>query len=118
MNTSVLYLKHMVHVYNNALIIMQDEAHDQVLVAFNIWDVTATSLGIHGILEGFHAKTSLFAWRKSTSELSYLVERSTPMHSNLPSGSLRSTGTTFVPSVDSKDPTDHLELGATSAVSP
>jgi hypothetical protein len=30
----------MVHVYNNALIIMQDDAHDQVLVAFNIWDVT------------------------------------------------------------------------------
>jgi hypothetical protein len=34
--------EYMVHVYNNALIIMQDDAHDQVFVAFNIWDVTTT----------------------------------------------------------------------------
>jgi hypothetical protein len=33
----------MVHVYKNALLIMQDGAHDQVLVAFNIWDVTYVS---------------------------------------------------------------------------
>jgi hypothetical protein len=33
-------MEHRMHLCNNALMFMLDDAHDQVLVAFNIWDVT------------------------------------------------------------------------------
>jgi hypothetical protein len=38
----MLYLELMVHVCNNTYWFMHDDAYDQVLVAFNIWDVTAS----------------------------------------------------------------------------
>jgi hypothetical protein len=33
-------MKHMSAFMQQCLVIMHDDAHDQVLVAFNIWDVT------------------------------------------------------------------------------
>jgi hypothetical protein len=46
---------------------------------------SATSLGIPFMSEGFHANTSRFALRRSTSELSYLGSSVVPMRSVRPS---------------------------------
>jgi hypothetical protein len=69
-----------------------------------------------GISKGFHAKMSLFARRKLMSALSYLGENEVPMHTTLPSELLGSMRTSLVSFVGSKDPADHLESGASSAV--
>jgi hypothetical protein len=45
----------------------------------------ANSLGMPGMSEGFHAKISLLARRKSMSVLSYLEESVTPMRTTLSS---------------------------------
>jgi hypothetical protein len=61
----------------------------------------AISLEMLGMSDGFHAKMPLFAWRKSTSALSYLGERSALMRTTLPSVLLGSMRTSLVPSVGS-----------------
>ena len=66
--------------------------------------------------EGFHAKMSLLALRKSVSALSYSEESVVPMRTTLPSKLLGSTRTSLTPSMDSKDPSDRLESGASSVV--
>ena len=44
---------------------------------------SATSIGMPGMSEGFHAKMSLLVPRKSTSALSYLEESVVPMRTTL-----------------------------------
>ena len=78
---------------------------------------SATSLGMPGISEGFHAKMSLLLWRKSTSALSYLEESAVPMHTLLALELLGSTRTSLEPSADSNDPVDFLSSGVFSATS-
>ena len=83
-----------------------------------IWRVcSATSLGMPGISEGFHAKMSLLARRKSTSALSYAEESAVPMRTVLPSELLGSTRTSLEPSADSNDPVDFFASGVFSAAS-
>ena len=75
-----------------------------------------TSLGMPGMSEGFHAKMSRLAWRKSTSVLSYMEESVLPMRTTLPSELLGSMRTSLTPSMGSKNLTDRLELGGSSVV--
>jgi hypothetical protein len=46
-------------------------------------ECSATSLSMSGMSEGLHAKTSVFAWRKSTSTASYLGSSSEPIRTCL-----------------------------------
>ena len=78
---------------------------------------SATSLGMPGIFEGFHAKMSLLSWRKSMSALSYLEESVVPTRTVLPSVLLGSMRTSLEPSVDSNDQVDFFASGASSATS-
>ena len=78
---------------------------------------SVTSLRMPSMSEGFHTKMSLLARRKSTSALSYLEESVVPMRTTLPSVLPRSMRTSLEPSTSSKDPTDHLGSGASSATS-
>ena len=66
------------------------------------------------ISEGFHAKMSLLARRKSTSALSYLEESAVPIRTFLPSELLGSKRTSLEPSADSNDPVDFFASGASS----
>ena len=75
---------------------------------------SVTFLEMPGMSEGFHAKMSLFPWRKSTSALSYLEESVVPMRTILPSELLGSMRTSLKPSVDSNDPVDFFASGASS----
>jgi hypothetical protein len=50
------------------------------------------------------------------STLSYLGERSEPMHSTLPSEPVGSTGTSLVFSTGSKEHAGHLESSASSTI--
>ena len=78
---------------------------------------SATSLGMPGISEGFHAKMSLLPRRKSTSALSYSEESVVLMRTILPSVLPGSMRTSLEPSAGSKDPVDHLGSGASSVTS-
>jgi hypothetical protein len=78
---------------------------------------SATSLGMPGISEGFHAKISLLAQRKSTSALSYFGESVVPIRTLLTPEFLGSMRISLMPSAGSKDPKFYLESGASSAVS-
>jgi hypothetical protein len=80
-------------------------------------ECSATSLGMPGMSEGFHAKISLLAQRKSMSALSYLGESEVPMHTVLSSGPSGSTLTVLTSFVGSKEPAARLELGASYTTS-
>ena len=74
-------------------------------------ECSATSLGMPGMSEGFHAKMLLFARRKSTSAPSYLGDRVAPIRTVRPLELLGSRGTSLTPSVASKEVADCLESG-------
>ena len=78
---------------------------------------SATSLGMPGISEGFHAKISLLSWRKSTSTLFYLEESVVPMRTLLASEFLGSTRTSLVPLAGLNDPVVVLASGVFLATS-
>jgi len=78
---------------------------------------SATSLGMPGISEGFHAKMSLLSRRKSTSALSYSEESEVPIRTLLASELLGSTWTSLEPSAGLNDPVVVLALGIFSATS-
>jgi hypothetical protein len=58
-------------------------------------ECSVTSLGMPGMFEGLHAKTSAFARRKSTSTASYLGSSSVPIRTCLQASLLGSRGTIF-----------------------
>jgi hypothetical protein len=64
----------------------------------------ATSLGMPGMSEGLHAKTSAFARRKLTSTASYLGSSSEPIRTCLQASLLGSIGTDLTASAGSKLP--------------
>ena len=64
---------------------------------------SATSLGMPGMSEGFHANMSIFARRKSTSALSYLGVRDVPTLATLALSLLGSSSTSLAFSTGSKD---------------
>ena len=78
---------------------------------------SVTSLGMPSMSEGFHAKMSLLAQRKSTSALSYLEESVVPMRTVFTLVLPRTMRTSLEPSVGSKDPVDFLGSGASSVTS-
>jgi hypothetical protein len=67
-------------------------------------ECSATSLGMPGMSEGLHAKTSAFARRKSTSTASYLGLSSEPIRTCFPALLLGSRGTDLTASAGSKLP--------------
>jgi hypothetical protein len=67
-------------------------------------ECSATSLGMPGMSEGLHAKTSVFVWRKSTSTASYLGSISEPIRICLEVSLLGSRGTDLTASAGSKLP--------------
>jgi hypothetical protein len=67
-------------------------------------ECSATSLGMPGISEGLHAKTSAFARRKSTSTASYFGSSSEPIWTYLRASLLGSRGTDLTASAGSKLP--------------
>jgi hypothetical protein len=67
-------------------------------------ECSVTSLGMPGMSEGLHAKTSAFARRKSTSTASYLGSSSEPILTFLPASSLGSRETDLTASAGSKLP--------------
>lgn len=71
-------------------------------LGFTHRECSTTSLGVPLMSEGFHAKMSFSARRKSTSTLSYLLESLYPMHTICPSTCLGSKGSYFVSSVGLK----------------
>jgi hypothetical protein len=64
----------------------------------------ATSLGMPGMSEGLHAKTSAFVRRKSTSTTSYLGSSPEPIRTCLEASLLGSRGTDLTVSAGSKLP--------------
>ena len=78
---------------------------------------SATSFGMSGISEGFHAKMSLLSWRKSTSALSYSEESVVPTCTVLPSVLSGSMRTSLEPSIGPNDPIDFLVSSASSVTS-
>jgi hypothetical protein len=67
-------------------------------------ECSATSLGMPGMSEELHAKTSAFARRKSTSTASYLGSSSEPIRTCLEASLLGSRGTDLTASAGSKLP--------------
>jgi hypothetical protein len=67
-------------------------------------ECSATSLGMPGMSEGLHAKTSAFARSKSTSTASYLGSSSEPIRTCLEASPLGSRGTDLTVSAGSKLP--------------
>jgi hypothetical protein len=67
-------------------------------------ECSATSLGMPGMSEGLHAKTSAFARRKSTSTASYLGSSLEPIRIYLEASLLGSRGTDLTVSTGSKLP--------------
>jgi hypothetical protein len=67
-------------------------------------ECSATSLGMSGMSEGLHAKTSAFARRKSTSTASYLGSSSEPIRICLEASLQGSRGTDLTVSTGSKLP--------------
>jgi hypothetical protein len=67
-------------------------------------ECSATSLGMPGMSEGLHAKTSAFARRKSTSTASYLGSSSEPIRTCLQASLLGSRATDLTASAGSKLP--------------
>ena len=78
---------------------------------------SVTSLRILGMSEGFHAKMSRLAQRKSTSVPSYLGERAVPMRTVLSMKLSASTRTSLTFSAGSKDLAARFASGAPSALS-
>jgi hypothetical protein len=72
---------------------------------------SATSLGIPFMLEGFHANTSRFALRKSTSALSYLGSSAVLIRSVQPSLETTASLTSLA---GSKEQAAHLDDSGTS----
>ena len=75
-------------------------------------ECSATSLGMPGMSEGLHAKTSVFARRKSTSTASYLGSSSEPIRICLEVSLLGSRGTDLTASAGSKLPAWRFASGA------
>jgi hypothetical protein len=75
-------------------------------------ECSATSLGMPGMSEGLHAKTSVFARRKSTSTASYLGSSSEPIRICLEASSLGSRGMDLTVSAGSKLPAWRFTSGA------
>jgi hypothetical protein len=67
-------------------------------------ECSATSLGMPGMSEGLHVKTSAFAWRKSTSTASYLGSSPEPIRICLEASLLGSRGMALTVSAGSKLP--------------
>jgi hypothetical protein len=67
-------------------------------------ECSATSLGMPGMSEGLHEKTSAFARRKSTSTASYLESSLEPIRNCLEASPLGSRGTDLTVSAGSKLP--------------
>jgi hypothetical protein len=67
-------------------------------------ECSATSLGMSGMSEGLHAKTSAFARRKSTSTASYLGSSSEPIRTCLEASLLGSRGADLTVSAGQKLP--------------
>jgi hypothetical protein len=67
-------------------------------------ECSVTSLGMPGMSEGLHAKTSAFVRRKSTSTASYLGSSSEPIRICLEALLLGSRGTDLTVSAGSKLP--------------
>jgi hypothetical protein len=75
-------------------------------------ECSATSLGMPGMSEGLHAKTSAFARRKSTITASYLGSSSEPIRTCLLASLLGSRETDLTASTGSKLPTCRYASGA------
>jgi hypothetical protein len=75
-------------------------------------ECSATSLGMPGMSEGLHAKTSAFVRRKSTSTASYLGSSLEPIWICLEASLLGSRGTDLTVSAGSKLPTWRFASGA------
>ena len=76
-----------------------------------------TSLGMPDMSNGFHAKMSLLAQRKSMSVLSYSEESVVPIHTILHLELLGSMRIPLEPSVDSNNPVDFFASGASLVTS-
>jgi hypothetical protein len=75
-------------------------------------ECSATSLGMPGMSEGLHAKTSAFARRKSMSTASYLGSSLEPILTFLPASLLGSMETNLTASAGSKLPARRFASGA------
>src|SRR5688572_25228735 len=75
-------------------------------------ECSAISLGMPGMSEGLHAKSSAFTRRKSTSTASYLGSSSEPIHICLEASLLGSRGTDLTVSAGSKLPAWRFASGA------